>query len=72
MLSTVTTQQQRTSHGCAWFDVGDYYTWVGEAFMGGFIKAYLLFRLLLPLHTLLQRLLVRELEKFLLRPDHNC
>lgn len=27
-------------HGHGWFDVGGYYSWVGEAFMGGFIKAY--------------------------------
>lgn len=27
-------------HGHGWFDVGGYYSWAGEAFMGGFIKAY--------------------------------
>ncbi len=27
-------------HGHDWFDVDTYRTWVGEAFMGGFIKAY--------------------------------
>lgn len=29
-----------TEHGHDWFDVGGYYEWVGESFMGGFIKAY--------------------------------
>lgn len=27
-------------HGHGWFDVGGYYSWVGEAFMGLFIKAF--------------------------------
>lgn len=27
-------------HNHSWFDVGPYNTWVGEAFMGGFIKAF--------------------------------
>lgn len=27
-------------HGHSWFDVGGYYSWVGEAWMGLFIKAY--------------------------------
>lgn len=27
-------------HGHGWFDVGGYYSWVGEAFMGGFVRAY--------------------------------
>lgn len=34
---STTTPAER---GHAWFDVGDYYSWVGEAFMGGFVKAY--------------------------------
>lgn len=29
-----------TPHGHDWFDVGSYREWVGEAFMGGFIKAF--------------------------------
>lgn len=27
-------------HGHGWFDVGGYYSFVGEAFMGGFVKAF--------------------------------
>lgn len=27
-------------HGHGWFDMGDYSTWVGESFMGGFTRAY--------------------------------
>lgn len=27
-------------HGHSWFDVGGYYSWVGEAFMGGFVAAF--------------------------------
>lgn len=34
------TTDTPTEHGHDWFDKGDYYTWVGEAFMGGFVKAY--------------------------------
>lgn len=29
-----------TEHGHDWFDVGTYREWIGEAFMGGFIKAF--------------------------------
>lgn len=29
-----------TPHGHDWFDVGSYREWIGEAFMGGFIKAF--------------------------------
>lgn len=31
---------QDMGHGHGWFDVGGYYSWVGEAFMGGFVRAY--------------------------------
>lgn len=36
------------AHGHAWFDVGGYNTWVGEAFMGGFVKAYSPFPVTIP------------------------
>lgn len=35
-------------HGHGWFDVGGYNTWVGEAFMGGFVKAYSPFPVTIP------------------------
>lgn len=27
-------------HGHGWFDAGEYHTWIGESFMGGFTRAY--------------------------------
>jgi hypothetical protein len=34
------TADHGPAHGHGWFDVGDYRSWIGEAFMGGFIKAF--------------------------------
>ncbi len=31
---------QLGTHLCGWFDVGPYRSWVGEAFMGAFVKAF--------------------------------
>lgn len=34
------TEEGEVGHGHSWFDVGGYYSWVGEAWMGLFVRAY--------------------------------
>lgn len=38
--TTVVTEEGHISHDHSWFDHGGYYSWVGEAWMGLFVKAY--------------------------------
>lgn len=39
-LETLIEDGVPIGHNHGWFDVGGYYSWVGEAFMGGFVKAF--------------------------------
>ena len=39
-LDTIIEDGVPLGHNHGWFDVGGYYSWVGEAFMGGFVKAF--------------------------------
>lgn len=39
-LDTVVTDGKDLGHGHGWFDVGGYYSWVGEALMGLIVKGY--------------------------------
>lgn len=55
-------------HGHGWFDVGGYYSWVGEAYMGLFVKAFSDYPVTIPFHHPVTPDAVRKVRELVFPP----